>query len=206
LSAAISARQTNHGTYDGRLIDESILAALRGCVTDAGVDLYTTSNAAVLDSVSELVEHGDRLAYADREFREELAQSIVRGDFGTPRLVRPIAGLAIRHTDLGRRMGEQNRRRLLSAGAIAVIVSITDDPATRITAGQALERVWLMATHLGLAVQPMSQPLEDPRLRRSLGNIIGATHACPQHLFRLGYAPRQERRSSRRSVAEVVAD
>ena len=206
LFNAIAARQTNHGSFDGRPVDESILAELRRYVTDAGVDLYTSSDAAVLDSVSKLVEHGDRLAYADPDFRAELSQCIARGAFGTPRLVRPIARLAIKHADLGRSVGERNRRRMLSSGAIAVIVSVTDDPATRIVAGQAVQRVWLLATHLGLAVQPMSQPLEEPRLRRSLGSIIGATHACPQHLFRLGYAPREERRSPRRSVMEVVAD
>jgi nitroreductase len=206
LFDAIGVRQTNHGNYDGRPVDESILAELRRYVTESGIDLYTSSNAAVLDSVGELVEHGDRIAYADPEFRDELSQSIANGALGTPRFVRPIARLAVKHADLGRSIGERNRRRMVGSGAVAVVVSITDDPATRILAGQAVQRVWLLATHLGLAVQPMSQPLEDPRLRRTLGALIGATHACPQHLFRLGYAPREERRSPRRSVMEVVAD
>jgi nitroreductase len=204
LFDAIAMRQTNHRAYDGRRIDESILAELRRCVTEAGVDLYTSSSGAVLDSVSELVAQGDRQSYADPAFRAELGEWVARGAFDTPRLVRPIARLAIKHAGHGGRVGERNRRRVLSSGAVAVVVSLTDDPTTRILAGQAVQRVWLLATHLGLAVQPMSQPLEQPRLRRSLGGLIGATHACPQHLFRLGYAPREGRRSSRRSVAEVV--
>lgn len=187
LFGAIPIRHTNRQTYSARPVAPDVLDRLRACVSEDDITLHAIADRGIIDHVAGLVERGDREELADPSYRRELAAWIARGAFDTPRLLRPIARLAAIHLDTGEGTARRDRERLDSAGAILVVVSLTDDTRSRVRAGQVLQRVWLLATHLGLAAQPMSQPLEIPRLRRQLGTAIGVAHTCPQHLFRIGY-------------------
>ncbi len=205
LFEAIGRRRTHRGEYAAGPIADDVLAKLRACIVDDGITLRTTTDRTVLGAVADLVDRGDRLEYADPAFRRELAAWVGRGVFGTRRVFRPIARFAIARVDTGAAMAKEDRRRIENSGALATVISITDDARSRLRAGQALERVWLRATQLGLAVQPMSQPLQIPQLRRALGVVVGAGHACPQHLFRLGYPVSEaEHRAPRFGDADVI--
>lgn len=202
----VEVRRTHHGLYDGRPVGEDALAALETCVVEEGVRLWFARDAESREAITPLVERADLVAFADPRFREELADLIGRGAFGTPPAVRGLARLAVRHIDVGERTARRNARRMRSAGALGMVVTLTDDPATQVVAGQVIQRVWLMASHLGLAVQPMSGPLQVAKLRRRLANATGVFPACPQHLFRLGYAPQVRHRAPRRPLRELYAE
>lgn len=68
-------------------------------------------------------------------------------------------------------------------------------------AGQALQRVLLTATWLGLATTPISQPVEVPAVRRMLaGPPPGAS---VQMVLRVGYG-RYAGRTPRRPLSQVL--
>jgi nitroreductase len=71
----------------------------------------------------------------------------------------------------------------------AILVLSTDGDAGSdwVRAGQALERVWLTAVARGLAIAPMSQPLEIPTLRRQVTDPDLSRHA--QVVLLAGFAP-----------------
>ncbi|MFN3231629.1 MAG: Acg family FMN-binding oxidoreductase [Alphaproteobacteria bacterium] len=81
-------------------------------------------------------------------------------------------------------------------------------------AGRAWQRLHLKATALGLAVQPLNQPVEivdreydlgkPPLMAASLAQISGSIDWRPTFVFRLGYAERPARPSPRRAVEDVV--
>jgi nitroreductase len=72
---------------------------------------------------------------------------------------------------------------------LAVLGTASDDPLCRLRAGEALSAVLLMATTLGLASCPLSQPLEISSARISLrDDVLGGT-LSPQIVLRLGWAP-----------------
>lgn len=102
-----------------------------------------------------------------------------------------------------------------TAAAYGVItVADTDDPATRLTAGRALQRIHLAATALGLGLQHMNQITEridrerrqgvpatfEPRLR----SLLAQPGRQPLVTFRLGYPVRAARPSPRRPLATVI--
>ncbi|MFF4113503.1 Acg family FMN-binding oxidoreductase [Streptomyces sp. NPDC001714] len=85
---------------------------------------------------------------------------------------------------------------------IALLGTGHDGPADWLHAGQALERVLLVATAGGLVTSMTSQPLEWPELRWVTRDpSSGMAHV--QMVIRLGYGP-QGHPSPRRPVSEVL--
>jgi nitroreductase len=88
-----------------------------------------------------------------------------------------------------------------------VLATKNDDDLSRLRAGEALSRVLLSATALGLATCPLTEPLNDARSRVALACEVFDGEAHPQALIRLGVpAPDGEppMPAPRRSVSETT--
>lgn len=103
-------------------------------------------------------------------------------------------GKAAGNPSLFSRMAEKTvRAQAGSAGGIGWLSTKDDHRVDQVRAGRAFQRVHLKATSLGLALQPITQPLADypgmADLRTTLYDHLGVpeTHTV-QMLFRLGYA------------------
>jgi nitroreductase len=71
---------------------------------------------------------------------------------------------------------------------IAVIGSFHDLPLAHLQAGQAMQRVLLVATTAGLSASSLSQVVAVPTTRKQLRELIGGG-LWPQTVLRLGYRP-----------------
>ncbi len=89
-----------------------------------------------------------------------------------------------------------------SAGVVALLTTATDGPPEWVSAGQALQRVLLLASSCGVAAALHSQPLEVPELREFI-RVHLAGNACPQMVIRLGTTG-QTAASVRRGIDEVL--
>ena len=69
---------------------------------------------------------------------------------------------------------------------LAVLCSHLDGPRAQVQAGQALERVLLQATGLGLAASLLSQLIEEEPIRRKLADLLGG-QIYPQAVLRIGF-------------------
>lgn len=205
LFDAIERRHTNHGMYTGGPIPKGVLDRLRACVVDEGVGIYVADDADTLGAVTDLVARGTRSEHSDPAYRRERAAWVGSGALGTPEPVRTLTRVGLPHVDLGDQVADRNVARMRSSSGAAVVVTLADDRRSRVIAGQTLLRLWLLASHLGLSVQPMSEPLHVPKLRRALGRAIGAVHACPQALLRMGYAARESRETPRLPDSRIFA-
>jgi Nitroreductase family len=85
---------------------------------------------------------------------------------------------------------------------LALISTETDEPVDWIRAGQALERVHLTATHLGLALSYLGQPFEIGDRDWAHGPRTGISGVA-QMMMRIGYAPPSPA-VPRRPVEEMV--
>ena len=98
-----------------------------------------------------------------------------------------------------------NRRRPVDLDetypAIFVLSTDGDRRPDWVRAGQALERVWLTAVARGLAVAPMSQPLEIPELRAA---VTGPDRRA-QIVLLVGYAP-PTAPTPRRELIDLLVD
>lgn len=88
--------------------------------------------------------------------------------------------------------------------AIAVLTTRADLPADKVRAGMALQRVWLTATANGVAMSPLTGPLEHRSLRWLIRDpLLGWSE--PQSILRFGYGPAVEP-TPRRPITDFLLD
>jgi hypothetical protein len=203
--ASITARHTQHGPYRDEPVTEEVQRRLLHCCGAPGLRVDLTDDPDIRSRVVELNLHADEMEFADPEFRKELGYWVGQGVLGTPRPLSRVAGLLLCRLNLGRAIGKRNAALLSSAPLIGLISARTDDPTSQVGTGQALERLWLHATRIGIALQPMSQALEIPSLRAELARVIPESGWIPEQVFRIGYAMRPaEQHTPRRPLDQVL--
>ncbi|HSK19503.1 MAG TPA: nitroreductase family protein [Longimicrobiales bacterium] len=204
LFEAIPRRRTNHQLFTSTPVPAAVLERLCAACAEPGIGVHAISSEAPKAAVQDMVVAGTRKEFADPAFRRELGDWVGRGVLGTPRPLAPLARLAVTHVDMGALIARQEAARFASAPAIILVASAVDDPRAQVSAGRVVERVWLAAVHAGLALQPVSQPLQVPEVRRHLRDALEIPEPWPQHLFRVGYATGEDRRRPVRDLADTV--
>jgi molybdopterin/thiamine biosynthesis adenylyltransferase len=237
-------RRTNrhHGTPGA--ISESAIASLRNAVESEGARLTCALDPSVIATCAALLAESDRLRNLSPWLHQEMMSELRwpgYDDLSTGIDVRTleldagdIAKLAVaRRADImeqlaawnaGRALGDITRERVQSSSAIAVVTVERDDPAAYVRAGGAVERLWLQAQQLGLAVQPVSPvfiyateeadyrtlmpaPFSESltQLASSFRATLGITPDARLGLvLRLHYAPTPTFRSARLPIADVL--
>ena len=203
--SSITERRTHHGLYANEPVTAASRERLLHCCGDLGLRIDLTEDTAIQARVIELNLHANEMEFADPAFRKELGYWVGQGVFGTPRVLAKLGQVLLSRVNFGRAIGKRNTAVLASAPLIGLIGANSDDRPTQVRAGQALERVWLHATSMGLALQPMSQALEIPALRAELGAVISDGGWIAQQVFRVGYPIRAvPRHTPRRPLDEVL--
>lgn len=87
---------------------------------------------------------------------------------------------------------------------VVVLSTWMDGPACQVEAGQALQRVLLTATALGLSASFLSQPIEVTENRRQLRQLLPC-RLHPQTVLRLGFSSPVTTSTPRRDPADLIA-
>jgi hypothetical protein len=93
---------------------------------------------------------------------------------------------ALRDFSTGTPMDRPSGRDYEPDPFIVVLCSFYDGPLAEIQAGQALQRVLLAATTLGLSASFLSQAVEVRKVREDLRRALGGS-LFPQTVLRLGF-------------------
>jgi hypothetical protein len=203
--ATIAERRTQHGMYRQTPIDHEVRRRLLLCCADDGLRVDLTEDRSIRNRVLELNLHADEMDFANPEFRKELGYWMSKGGLAGSRLLSRLAGLVVSHVDVGRTISKRNAAILASAPLVGLISARRDDRVSQVKTGQALERVWLLATRLAIGLQPMSQALEIPSLRTGLARVCPEQGWIPEQVFRVGYPLCPQRgHTPRRPVSEVL--
>jgi len=189
LHAAITERHTNRRPFSARPLSPAAVARLADAARAEGGVLHVLDRDEAA-RVLYLVQDAEHDLLADRAYRSELASWVggIRDLDGIPdsslgpRSAGPPA--AVREFTPGR-PGPAGCARFEEHPQLAVLSTRFRARAFWLLAGQALQRVLLTATAHGIAVSPLTQPLEtadawlvrDPRAGREV----------PQMILRLGY-------------------
>ncbi|MEU9708958.1 nitroreductase family protein [Streptomyces sp. NPDC047967] len=212
LSPAVKARRTSRFPFSDERIPPEIFDELCAAALLEGARLAVPSGwhaEALVDLVhdAELHESASDLMQAEiiawtrmgRAGEGSAAEGVPSYAFG-PRQ----HDVKVPVRDFG--LPQDSRRRPTATfeehPQLAVLGTESDRPADWLRAGQAMERVLLVATRDGLATSLMSQPLEWPELRsmaRDPASRMGFVHM----VFRLGYGPAAAA-TPRRAVADVL--
>jgi nitroreductase len=218
LYAQISQRRTHRGGFDPEPLPPELLKALPGQAAKekARLDLMDAEpqRAAVLAAV---VEAGDGALRLDSERAKEEARwapgpGSHRQD-GVPPTAYPAQPertepqFASRDYAHGHGWGlppGEEEPVVRSAGVVGLLTTSVDQPTDWIGAGQALQRVLLLASSYGVAAALHSQPLELPLLRDFI-RVHLSGRAYPQMVLRFGTTS-EAAHSVRRPVEEVLQE
>jgi nitroreductase len=86
---------------------------------------------------------------------------------------------------------------------VVVLATVSDRHHDQVQAGQALQRVLLNATALGLTASFLSQPIEVIEQHRQLATLL-ANRLHPQAILRLGFSPPFTAATPRRDAAALL--
>jgi Nitroreductase family len=212
LFAAITRRHTSRARFEPDPVPDAVVGELRAAARAEGAWLYEVPGWRHA-AVAKLLARADRLQMADPAFRAELAHwlrpSHTHHDDGIPgyalgrgEIESVVAPLVVRTFDMGAGQAASDEHLLADAPLLAVLGTLEDTVASWLRAGQALQRVLLTATALGLEASFLNQPIEVPTLRRHLARDLGVS-GLPQLLLRIGHGPRGST-TPRRPVADVL--
>lgn len=204
LFAAICRRHTEHRAFGSRAVRGSDRWRLEHLALEPGVRLWITDTARVKRAFESLNREATTMAYGDPSFRRELGELVGSGVFGTGRVFSLLGQLAMTHIDMGARVAQRDSRQIADAPLIALIATTSDTATAHVRAGQCFERLCLLATTLGLAVQPMSQALETPSLRQSVAALIPGQPLVAQQVCRIGYPTSPRIRHTPRRALETM--
>jgi len=202
---ALRERRTARGDFRILNVPPEVAWQLQSVALERDVRLDLTDNRSVKRELAALTARAARRLGGDRSWRREFARRLESDELGLPRLVEPLARLALRHLDVGPALARHEARLLGAAPLVGLVSSHDDDRLAWIRSGQLLERVWLEASARGLSLQPMSEALQLPDSRRAVGKLISPSGFYPQAIVRLGYATRaSERPTARRPLEDVL--
>lgn len=203
-------RRTNRHPFDDKPIPPPLRIELRQAAADEHTTLEWVEEARRLRLLHELAADADFAEAAEPQRLAERAlwvggerdrDGIPSASLG-PRPTQPSAAvrdMAVDPTDRIRATESFEERP-----AIAVLLTRQDAPQDWLTAGQALQRVLLVATTHGVAASLLNQPVEHKDLRWLLRNPHAGLGE-PQVVLRLGYGP-EVTPTPRRPPAEFLLD
>ncbi|MRG96035.1 Rv1355c family protein [Polyangium spumosum] len=247
LCAVLGARCTNRKPGTGAPLSDYAAGELAAAAEERKGKLLLVTDRAALDEVGQILGQGDRMLFLSRKHNEEMGAELrwteeeVLGtrdgldvltlDVPPPALAAVRLATTWKAMEFAAKMGgggsleRSAQRALLSSSAAGLVVFPGTSSRSYFEGGRALERVWLAATSLGLALQPWSSMLYlfarlergggkglEPKVRERLGELrerFSKVFPVPEGnaevlLFRLSKADPPTARSLRRPVEDVL--
>ncbi|MCK2218988.1 hypothetical protein MF672_035105 [Actinomadura sp. ATCC 31491] len=199
LYELIPVRRTSRRPYAERLIPAPVLSELRTAAALERARLIVLDRRSAMDMLDYAAIAQDELA-RDKEYLAELRAWT--GGHGVPSYVQGPAATTVMDPvrDFGRRSGGA---AFEPRPQLAVLATSGDEPPDWLRAGQALQRVLLVAAGHQVSASFLNQPLDLRDMRRRADPRT--RHGHPQMIIRLGYGP-VVARAPRRPAGDLVAE
>jgi hypothetical protein len=205
LAVAIDRRATSRVPFDDQPLDADVLVEMRTAVHDEGCELRLVHPSdPARAQVLELLRRAEHLATEDAVARREeeawTATGSERRD-GIPQdLLGP--GSADEEAPVRRFASSTGTAAFEHRSTMAILLTSGDTPRDWVAAGQALERLLLVATTYFVHASFATSVLENPTTRHDLRRAL-SLESPPQMLMRLGYSS-TGRHTPRRAVEDIV--
>lgn len=209
LRPVIAARRTCREPLSLGADDDAIMQALTDAAAAEDVRLHVLQGQVERHAAADLVAEGDALQWADPRWRRELAMWMHprrRGDgLSMPALAVPVAQLIVRSFDMGKQVAAKDRQVADGSPVLAVLTTQGDSVQDWLRAGQALQRVLLVAAARGWQASYLNQPVQAAALRPRLQTLAGCAGQV-QLLLRLGRPLRPVAPAPRRPVNDLILE
>ncbi|MFC7343584.1 Acg family FMN-binding oxidoreductase [Saccharopolyspora griseoalba] len=193
LHRAISERRSNRRPFLPDPVPERDRHALAHAVHEEGCRLHVVEREQ-LSALEELVHRAHRAQTSDPKFRSELARWTGRAEGEAEGVPVSAAGpqpephdlWVLRDFSAGQARQRVPGKDFETDPLMVVVCSYHPGRLADLQAGQALQRMLLTATSLGLVASLISQVVEVDETREELRRLLGG-RLQPQALLRLGY-------------------
>jgi hypothetical protein len=191
LFHTIALRHTDRRPVTRDPLDEPSLHTITTAVQAQGVSLHTLHHDQVIE-LAALVGHAQHVENTDPAWRAEVAHWVggtrpAGSGVPDPNIPASTPQTTVPARDFGRYgtlpIGDEHD----TAATYAILYGDEDTPPAWLPAGQALSAGWLTATELGIAVVPLSAPIEVEGTRQALRTLISDL-GHPYLVLRLGKA------------------
>ncbi|MXN75974.1 nitroreductase [Burkholderia sp. 4701] len=215
LFDAIPNRVTTRAPFASTPVPNALQRDLIAAGAAEGATVAGADSIARRARIAELIAEADRAQFEDARFRRELASWIdprrrVDGmpafAAGVPALLdftSPVVTTAVRTFDFGNGLAALHHQLVGASPLLACIATGRDDRDAWLAAGQALERMLLVAARAGYTASFLNQPIEVGELRKRLAHLFDLD-GVPQLLLRIGRGPHAPH-SPRRPLDDVVS-
>jgi hypothetical protein len=195
LASAIERRHTDRRVFSTWPVTLELLDDLvRAAEAEDGV-LQVLVGPAERFAMARLVEHAAVEQAVSPGVTQETAAWTGRSRSaadGVPAVVipaQPAGAVPVRNFAAGELRQPELGRYESDGTVLTILATRSDGPLEQLRAGEALSAVLLTATRIGLATDPISQPLEVPATRAELREACLRGAAEPQIALRVGWAP-----------------
>lgn len=199
LFHAIAQRRTNRQPFQPDPLPAEIRDELTQAAAAEGAWLQFINGEDARANVADLVAEADRRQWADKHFRQELANwvrakpetdldGIPAHDHGVKDWLAFAGPALIRTFDRGGGEAARDREIAVHSPTLALLGTEKEDWPAWLAAGQALQHVLLAARARNVWASFLCQPIEVPELRGQLAEMLGLS-GYPHVLLRLGYGP-----------------
>ncbi len=214
LFDAIPLRRTNRHLFEDKRVPDEVAELLKSATPEEEAWLCYYREPEGKYALADLIARGDRTQFGDHRFRDELARWLrpshtADGDgipgygFGSRDQAALASPFVVRTFDMGGSRPARDHDLAAASSMLAVIGTPEDEPRNWLAAGQALERVLLLARTHDVSASFLNQPIEVDPLRSELRDLVGLG-GYPQTLIRLGYGP-DPLPTPRRALRDVQA-
>lgn len=215
LDASIERRRTNRRRFFDDPVPDHVVEDLVQAAKAEGAELFPITRPQHRVATALLSKQADALENSDPAYRAELLEwtttDLRRQDgvlsVSVPRLdpaARAGEDLPIRDFDVRGNAWLPGRVESSMNQCLLLLGSHEDVPAGWLSAGEALQRVWLELTHRGYVASPLTQIIEVAGTHEALRRELELS-MHPNVLLRVGRAP-DTPPSGRRPVAEVLLE
>ncbi len=233
LYPQIHRRHTNRGAYaSGRKIKPDIISELEQAVAGHDVQMalfprgqqWAKLGGVIVDATRQIVSDHTMAADSAKWFRfdwddlQEHRDGVTLDAAGLPPLLAIGAKMlptpSSKTSDLQWLSATRDVHVATSAMLGMILVDDLYGREASLRAGRAWQRLHLKATELGLALQPLNQPVEivdreyelgkTPLMAADLAQIAGSVDWRPTFVFRMGYPDRPASPSPRRALNDVL--
>ncbi|NBR85489.1 MAG: nitroreductase [Proteobacteria bacterium] len=213
LFAAIPKRRTNRQHFKDDPLPEGLKPELVKAATREQAWLHFVDDRKQRNALADLIAEAERLQWADKHFRSELASWLHSNHDAAPDgipnsaqnagdLLSVAGPMVVRSFDLGEGQAAKDRDIAAYSPGLVVLGTDKDEPWAWVSVGQALARVLLRARVEGVSASYLDHPIEVAALRPKVTELIG--HGGHAHIIlRLGFGPNLNP-TPRRTAAEVL--
>lgn len=208
MATMITRRRTDRRRYGDWPVPDVFLDELEACAAREGVVLRVLDGAGDRTAVSEALRNAAHEQADVARYGIETALWSARsagGDGIPPENLLVDAGRTGDGLARAFEPGSIDQEPGPDGAVLLVLGTASDDPISRLRAGEALSAVLLHATDVGLATCPLSQPLEVSSTYRAVRDDLLGGQMSPQVFLRVGWgSPQPLPLTPRRPLAEMA--